>query len=78
MNKSCRSIAPAITAAGALAASGAVFAFLDYPVFAHWGSPPDERDGVLSGDELIPEGSRARGPSLSTRRQRPSSGGWSR
>jgi hypothetical protein len=38
MNKSSRSIAPAITAAGALAAGGAVFAFLDCPVFAHWGA----------------------------------------
>jgi hypothetical protein len=37
MNKSCRSTAPAITAAGAVAASGAVFAFLDYHVCAHWG-----------------------------------------
>jgi hypothetical protein len=56
MHKNSRAIAPAITAAGALAASGAVFAFLDYPLLAHWGATREEHEGALPGDELIPGG----------------------
>lgn len=48
--------APVIAAVGVATVSAALFAYIDYPVLAHYGATPDEAQGPLPGDDLVPDG----------------------
>jgi hypothetical protein len=49
-------LATAVATAGAVVASGAAYALMDYPPCASFGATREERDAALPGDELVADG----------------------